>query len=394
MEAQRFRVLIVDDEAPACSMMADSLASDGYEVVCTQSGIAALHLISQRHFDTVVTDVPMPDLRGLELLERAREQDLDLPVILVSDAPDLESALAAIEHGVVRFLEKPVDATTFREVVRHALRRRVMAGPRRRPNPRPARDPEGLLGPTDYHQEFKRALGSLWMAFQPIVSVTTGTVFGYEALVRSNDEMLPDPGTLLEAAERLDRMALLSRRIRERVTADLGPFQSHELVFVNLHPQELKDDQLYSPRDPLAPHAHRVVLEITERSHLDGVRNLAERLRRLCDMGYRIALDDLGAGYAGLSSLMRLNPHFVKLDMSMTRDIHLNGVKQKLVRSMLQVCQELGVSVVSEGVEKAEEREMLRALGCDLMQGHLFGKPIPRIPATRPLRSRETADRA
>ena len=154
----------------------------------------------------------------------------------------------------------------------------------------------------------------------------------------------------------------------------------------------MQDDQLYSPRDPLAPHARRVVLEITERSHLDGVRNLAERLRQLCDMGYRIALDDLGAGYAGLSSLMQLNPHFVKLDMSLTRDIHLHGVKQKLVRSMLQVCREMGVSVVSEGVEKVEEREMLRTLGGDLMQGYLFGRPVSRTTLARPVPSQATVD--
>jgi EAL domain-containing protein (putative c-di-GMP-specific phosphodiesterase class I)/ActR/RegA family two-component response regulator len=392
MEAKRSRVLIVDDDASVCSMMADLLGSEGYEVVCTQSGIDALHRISQQVFDVIVSDARLPGLRGLELLRKVRETELDLPVILVSEAPDVDSALEAIEIGVVRYLEKPVDPQEFREVVRRAVELHGLALPRQWSKSRAAHGPEEALAESTYHREFKRAIESLWMAFQPIVSVAHRSIFAYEALVRSNDEMLPDPGALLEAAENLDRMSLLGRKIRQRVTSDLVTFHADELVFVNLHPQELADDQLYSSRDPLAEHAHRVVLEITERSQLDNVRNLAERLRRLCDMGYRIALDDLGAGYAGLSSLMQLNPHFVKLDMSLTRDIHLHTVKQKLVGSMFQVCREMGVSVVSEGVERVEERETLQALGGDLMQGYLFGKPAPRVAAVRPIRSRETID--
>jgi len=391
MEAQRSKILIVDDRVLACSKMAEALACEAYEVVCTHGGIEALHLISQQTFDLLVTDVHLPDLRGLDLLRRARETQPDLPVVLVSDTPDLETALEAIDCGVLSYLEEPVDAEKFREVVRGAVERDRSALPRMR-RPRSSRRPEDLLAPSGYHVEFERALESLWIAFQPIVSLTADAAFGYEALVRSNDEMLPDPRTLLEAAESLDRMSQLGRRIRERVSAEMQTFQRNELVFVNLHPQELQDDQLYSPRNPLAPHARRVVLEITERSHLDGVQNLAERLRRLCDMGYRIALDDLGSGYAGLSSLMQLDPQFVKLDMCLTRDVHLHGVKQKLVRSMMQVCRELGVSVVSEGVERAEERDTLRALGGDLMQGYLFGRPAPRPAPAPAVRSRETVD--
>jgi len=97
-------------------------------------------------------------------------------------------------------------------------------------------------------------------------------------------------------------------------------------------------------------------------------------------MGFRIAIDDLGAGYAGLTSFATLEPEFVKLDMSLVRDVHKSPMKEKLVGSITSLCKELGMMVVAEGVETPLERDMLVALGCDLLQGYLLampGRPFP-----------------
>jgi EAL domain-containing protein (putative c-di-GMP-specific phosphodiesterase class I) len=99
-------------------------------------------------------------------------------------------------------------------------------------------------------------------------------------------------------------------------------------------------------------------------------------------MGFRIAVDDLGAGYAGLTAFAQLEPEFVKLDMSLVRDIHSNKVKQKLVRSITALCADMGIAVVAEGIEVQEERDAIIDLGCDLLQGYLLakpGKPFPSI---------------
>jgi EAL domain-containing protein (putative c-di-GMP-specific phosphodiesterase class I) len=98
-------------------------------------------------------------------------------------------------------------------------------------------------------------------------------------------------------------------------------------------------------------------------------------------MGFRIAIDDLGAGYAGLTSFALLEPEIVKLDMTLVRDVHLNSTKQKLVRSMTQLAHDMGMMVVGEGVETAAERDALVNLGCDLLQGYLFAKPNMAFPA-------------
>lgn len=103
----------------------------------------------------------------------------------------------------------------------------------------------------------------------------------------------------------------------------------------------------------------------------------AERIDEIKSRGYRIAVDDVGAGYAGLTSLVSLEPDVVKLDMALVRNLHTSAVRRHLVGSLLSVGHELGIEVVAEGVETAEEHAALLQLGCRLFQGWLCGRPAP-----------------
>jgi EAL domain-containing protein (putative c-di-GMP-specific phosphodiesterase class I) len=148
------------------------------------------------------------------------------------------------------------------------------------------------------------------------------------------------------------------------------------LIFTNLHALDLTNDALYSNASALAGIAERVVLEVTERASLHRIDDLKGRIRALRDLGYRIAVDDLGAGYSGLSSFTQLEPDVAKLDMSLIRDIDGSSSKASLVKSMLSVCkQDLGIRVICEGVETVGERDTLARVGADLYQGYLFAKP-------------------
>src|SRR5262249_10274375 len=151
-------------------------------------------------------------------------------------------------------------------------------------------------------------------------------------------------------------------------------------LFVNLHTMDLLDEDLLSPDSPLSRIANRVVLEITERASLDGVKDVRSRIAALREMGFRIAIDDFGAGYAGLASFALLEPEIVKLDIMLVGDIHVNATKQKLVKSMAELCKDMGIMVVGEGVETAEVRDALVALGCDLLQGYFFARPGTPFP--------------
>jgi EAL domain-containing protein (putative c-di-GMP-specific phosphodiesterase class I) len=139
--------------------------------------------------------------------------------------------------------------------------------------------------------------------------------------------------------------------------------------------------------EPLLPFADRIVLEVTERAQLSSSEDLAATVQRLRDAGYRIALDDLGEGYAGLSWLVKLAPDIAKIDMSLVRNIHMSGMKRELVGLLVSACRGARTVLVAEGVEVSEEAAMLRDLGCDLLQGYYFARPSPpfvELPATTP----------
>jgi EAL domain-containing protein (putative c-di-GMP-specific phosphodiesterase class I) len=181
---------------------------------------------------------------------------------------------------------------------------------------------------------------------------------------------------LFDAAERLGRVHELGRKIRGLVASVIHEAPPDALIFVNLHSADLNDTELLSDGSALSKLASRVVLEITERASLEQVNDVQGCMNNLRRLGYRIAVDDLGAGYAGLSSFSQLEPDIVKLDMSLIRDINVSNRKSSIVRSMIAVCaRDLGTRVVCEGVETEAERDALDCLGATLLQGYLFGRP-------------------
>jgi EAL domain-containing protein (putative c-di-GMP-specific phosphodiesterase class I) len=223
-------------------------------------------------------------------------------------------------------------------------------------------------------ERFESALAQIWMAYQPLFDIEGG-LFGYEALVRSDEPTMASPMLILDSADRLRRVHDLGRRVRRNVASTIAGSPVGPQVFVNFHPLDLLDDTLYDTDDPLAAHAPRVVLEITERAALDELPDAEARIRALRDLGYRVAVDDLGAGYAGLTTLARISPEVVKLDMSLIRNVDRDRVRQKLVRMVAAVSHDLGAVVVAEGIETESERATVVELGCDLLQGHLLGRP-------------------
>jgi EAL domain-containing protein (putative c-di-GMP-specific phosphodiesterase class I) len=152
-------------------------------------------------------------------------------------------------------------------------------------------------------------------------------------------------------------------------------------LFVNLHSEDLLDDALYDPQAPLSLMADRTVLEVTERAGLERVPDARSRVDRLKQMGFSVAVDDLGAGYSGLTSFVQLDPQVAKLDIALVRNLHREPTKAKLVRSITALCRELGIDVLAEGIESREERDALLGLGCELQQGFLYARPGRAFPA-------------
>jgi EAL domain-containing protein (putative c-di-GMP-specific phosphodiesterase class I) len=377
------RVLVVDDEVPLCELFATVLSEAGWQVDVARSGDEALDLLGGQQYDVVLSDIDMPGMNGLQLLHAVRRRDLDLPVLLVTGHPKVESAVQALEQGALRYLLKPLALDTLTQAVAGAARLHRVARLKRQMLAHLGSDDRLLADHAGLEACFQSGLRTLRLVYQPIVHASGGAVFGYESLVRTSEPRLPHPGVLFDVAERLDRVHELGRVIRDSAAAALDGGDI-PVAFVNVHPLELSDDALLRPDAPLSRHASSVVLEITERQSIDGVPDLPARIKALRKLGYRLAIDDLGAGYAGLSTFAILEPDVVKLDMALVRGCDHELVKQPLIRSMTTLCKELGALVVAEGIETPAERDAVVSLGCDLLQGFLLGRPaeaadIPRL---------------
>lgn len=380
-KAARGRVLVVDDEQGLRDVLNRWLTRTGYSVDCACDGVEAAKLLERDSYDVIVSDVAMPGLDGVSLLRLARERDPDVPVILVTGSPHLDNAIDAMRSGAFDYVVKPVQLDKLAQIVGRAHLLHRMARVKREALSLVGGGGLGLADHTVLEASFERALATMWMAYQPIVRTRDHTLFGYEALMRSTESTLPHPGAVLDAAERLERLGDLGRHIRDLAAQPVHTCSPDALLFVNLHSQDLTDPTLTATDTPLALVARRVVLEITERASLDDVGDVRARVAQLRSLGFRIAIDDLGAGYAGLTSFAQLEPEFVKVDMSLVRGIDSSTTKQKLVGSVVSLCHDLGIQVVAEGIETMAERDLLTSLGCDLLQGYLLARPGRAFPS-------------
>jgi EAL domain-containing protein (putative c-di-GMP-specific phosphodiesterase class I)/CheY-like chemotaxis protein len=371
------RVLVVDDDIAIRRVCQRVLNAEGWTVVLADNGRAAIAELEAAPlpFDCVLSDVNMPELDGFGLVRALRERDDDLPVLLMTGDPSLHGAVKAIDQGAISYITKPFDHDVLASAVARAARVHGVQRMRRRAESY-ARELYGEQIPdrAALESRFGNAIQQAWMAFQPIVDVSTRSIYAYEALLRTEEESLRRPDIFIATGERLDRIQLIGRTVRAAVAAAIAEAPSNALIFVNVHGLELSDEELYSAETALAHYSKRVVLEITERTSIDPAVGSA-RVAMLRRLGYRIAVDDLGAGYAALGALASLEPEIVKLDMSLIRDLDRHSNKRRIVTAITSMCRELGSRVIAEGVETAAERTACIDAGIDLLQGYLFAKP-------------------
>jgi EAL domain-containing protein (putative c-di-GMP-specific phosphodiesterase class I) len=370
-------VLVVDDDPALSRIFADVLSTAGFTVELATDGRVALSMLENGPFDAIVSDLALPGIDGMALLRAVRQRGLELPVIFITGSPQLSTAMQAVEFGAFRYLLKPVDAEQLVEVVDRAVRMHKLAQVKR--EAKAYLDSEHEAEHRGLAERFSRALAGLELAFQPIVHWPQKRLVAYEALLRTSEPSFARPEKLVAAAETLGRIHELGRAIRNRAAERME--RSPMRLFVNLHSEELLDDELYDPEARLSRMANRTVLEITERVGLERVPDVRGRLHRLRQMGFSVAVDDLGAGYSGLTSFVQLDPQVAKLDIALVRNLHREPTKRKLVRTITSLCKELGITVLAEGIESREERDELEGLGCDLQQGYLFARPGRAFPA-------------
>lgn len=371
-------VLFVDDESSVTEGIRTALRKAPFNVLTVNSGVEALDRLGEVPVDVIVSDERMPGMTGSQLLARVREDYPDTMRMILSGQADLQAAVRAInEGGIFRFLLKPCTAQDLASSVAEALE----ALERRRRFQR--WEEEGSEQVENPAVAFERAIGAIDIAFQPVVHArpqdSSSSLFAFESIVRVDDPVITNAPQLFGLSEALGRAADVDTCIRAAL-ADRIPSAPESLqFFVDIHPHSLLDSRIYDPEDVLAPYADRVVLALTERASLYDSRDLAPRIERLRDMGYRIALDDLGTGDSGLETFSLLQPDVVKFDVDLVRDLHECPTRELLVESMTAICEEMGILTVAEGLETREELEAALKAGCRLVAGHFLGKPAGGI---------------
>ncbi|HTK70869.1 MAG TPA: bifunctional diguanylate cyclase/phosphodiesterase, partial [Croceibacterium sp.] len=229
--------------------------------------------------------------------------------------------------------------------------------------------------------------------YQPKLDLQTGRVDGFEALLRWRNEKgrICPPGTIEAAFEDLEVAAAISDRMIDRVIADMRGWLDRGIAFghvaVNASAAEFRRDNfaervLDSLRRAAIP-TRCFQLEVTETVFLGrGAEYVHRALALLNQQGVRIALDDFGTGYASLRHLKQFPVDLIKIDQSFVRDMEIDPGDEAIVRAVINLGKSLGIHVVAEGIESAQQAGSLQRLKCDFGQGFLFSKAVPasRVP--------------
>ncbi len=230
------------------------------------------------------------------------------------------------------------------------------------------------------------AHGDLHSLFQPIVSVAERRILGYEALTRGpSNSPLHSPLTLFAAARQTGMLSELELACRKSACRRFSEQRLDGLLFLNVSPDSLLDANHQPGRTLKLLQTYgispsRVVIELTEQSPTDDFYLLDTALHHYRDMGFSIALDDLGAGYSSLRLWSELRPDYVKIDRHFIDGIHRDAVKREFVGSILQMAKASRAKVIAEGIELEEELAVLCEMGVDLLQGYLLCRPQETPP--------------
>ncbi|WP_319543877.1 GGDEF domain-containing protein [uncultured Pseudodesulfovibrio sp.] len=238
---------------------------------------------------------------------------------------------------------------------------------------------------------FDTILTKRWITahYQPIYDFRISTTLGWEALARGPEgSSFRSPLMLFETAEELGRLFALEKLCREVAVNNIGPLLEQQKLFLNIHPKTMADP-LFSPGHTLAllKNANltpdNIVFEITERHSVQDFDLFYRALDHYRSQGFQIAVDDAGAGYAGLSLIAELQPDYIKLDKSLIDDIHKDPVKRALVETTATFADKIGSRIIAEGIENKAQAICLKDMGVHCGQGYFLARPAcPKPPVS------------
>lgn len=369
---ERLSIWMVDDETMVRRATERLLTHLRHEVRLFDRGQELVEALpdARRAPDLILADNDLPGMSGLEVLRRVRTLSPGAARVLYTAHAPGPAVVDAFNHGTVQRCVHKSDGIPALE----AILRQVMA----------ERKGDGRVSASAEEDRVRLDLDDLigqrriTLFVQPLYDARTGAWVACEALLRSRHPGFKGPLEILDAARHFDRqidlqrlLASLSRDIRDQLP-------SHVTLFVNVDPAVLRSvKRLDDTLAPLYPVSRGIVLELTERARLAHEPGWEMVVQRMRDLGFRIALDDVGAGYNSLGAVAAVQPEVIKLDISLISGIDRDARKAELVRILCDYAARHDMATVAEGIERPEEGESCRELGVRWLQGFHLGRPMP-----------------
>ncbi|MEX2503606.1 MAG: EAL domain-containing protein, partial [Egicoccus sp.] len=370
----RARVVIVDDLHVNTVLLERMLTSAGVSEIHTVSDSRdAVARCREVEADLVLLDLHMPHLDGHAVLAGLRANSTAgefLPVLVLTADTSTQTRDRALQAGATDFLAKPLDYSEVVLRVRNLLETRALhlelhqrnvalqaeLDARAAAETRLAEQREARIERIDA----ALAPGVLHMMFQPIVDLHGSGTVGYEALARFACEPARTPDVWFDEAASIGRGTELELAAARAALEQLSDLPDPAFLTVNVSPTTVMSPALSLLLGRYDQ--HRIVLELTEHARVDDYPKLLATLEPLRAQGVRIAVDDTGAGYAGLQHLLHLRPKLVKLDLQLTRDVDTDPARRALATALVTFSRELGSTIVAEGIETSAELDTLREL--------------------------------
>ena len=378
------RVLIADDEPDLREALADLLAQeDGLTLVGSAADAdEAIELAVARRPQVALIDVKMPAGGGPRAAREIIRVSPETRVIALSAFEDRPTVLEMLRAGAVGYLVKGTGAEIIVDSIARvagggtSLSTEVISGVVHELSSQLRREEIEREELEARQGEIRRFLAGegLTMAYQPIVDLRTRAVVGMEALARFRSLPLRPPDEWFAEAVRLELGVQLElTTIREAVAA-LPKLPPEVYLSVNASHRAAMSPDIAAA---LGTAAGRIVVEITEHEEVGDYEALAAALDELRSLGVRVAIDDAGAGFASLRHTLLISPDIVKVDISLTRDIDSDRGRRALASALISFADEMGMSIIAEGIESQAELDTLLELGVEFGQGFYLAKPAP-----------------
>ncbi|HOD12335.1 MAG TPA: EAL domain-containing protein [Candidatus Omnitrophota bacterium] len=367
------KVLIVDDEKNVAKTLVLLLETRGYAIDVAETGQQALQKATQKP-DIILLDLVLPDISGFEICRKLREQKdtKQIPIIILSVRYLYEDKIEGLYLGADDYITKPFEYEELFARMEAVMRRR-----------------EAFDSDTEEQNamivELRTIIDKQLLIpfFQPIFYLKPFRLCGLEVLSRPPAKsILANPEVLFAAALRFGVYYDLEILGWRKAMQEILRSDYQDKIFLNSNPYLVESTEFSRIRTLIESFnidKHRIVFEITERSAIKDYRIFFDRLKEYQRTGFGVAIDDIGGGYASLESIVEILPQFVKIDMSIIRDLDTNSLKRSMVRFIVGLCKENNITCVAEGIERQEELNVLLELGIDAGQGYLLGMPSPVI---------------